>query len=538
MWGLLFLAALALAGSPPSEWAAWELRRTSLLDDVYVELSIGGEPPQIARMMLDFTISVSTLWNPKLSHASSPTSAAIDETRRRRRDWTRMGNAMYFIEYAPEPSESYEELYASGLYYDADGRLALGRSSELWQLWTGFVLSYGTLILYKGVPPTSRAIGSALDCERTATAPLCSVPVGVNERVEFFSNGSTTWLSGAAYDSLFRKYNVYSSKSHPRIDLAGGALSLDSRQYLLEKNMRQKRILVGRDGSLAPGTSRLGTSVSRAYDIEVDVFRGKAFVRRSAQDLHLDGWQLALELLLTLAFSVWFLVPLSFMTTLESGKIVRVALQLVTLGLVLLAYFLSGEPFENERFDGTTLSLALWLGLNISMWYFVVATASVIFVGNVILREEERTVAPRTYIQLGKAIIEESILLGMWALLHESSALILSVYAAFLLSLFMAVHALLVLFLMIYYAGNIQLPRNLAWHYWVLLAFQIAYAGWNIGFLVWSELQELLLVDSPEFLYVVPYVAVPLELWLAKIAASMAHHVAHNRKDRAEMVFL
>ena len=535
MWWLLLV--LSLAAAAPSQWAAWELRRTSALDDLYVELSVGGEPPQIARMLLDFTLSVSTIWNPKLSHAASPTSAAASESSRR--DWTRMGDYTYFIEYAPEPSEGYDRLYSSGLYYDADGRLALGRSSEIWQLWTGFALSYGTLILYRGEPPTPRKGSTALECERTESAPLCSVPfAGGSERVELLSNGTTTWLSSEAYDALFRKYNVYSSREHPRVDLAGGALSLDSRQYLLEKNLKQRRMLVARDPSLRPGTSVLGTSVVRAYDIEVDVFRGKAFVRRSAQDLHLDGWQLALELLLTLSFSVWFLVPLALMTTLESGKIVRVVLQLVTLGFVLLAYFLSGEPFSNERFDGTALSLALWLGLNIFMWYFVLATASVVFVGNVVLHEDERAATPRTYVQLGKAIIEDAILLGMWALLHESSALILSVYAAFLLSLFMAVHALLSMFLMIYYAAGNPLPRQLAWHYWVLLAFQIAYAGWNVGFLVWSELQALLLVDSPEFLYVVPYVAVPLELWLAKIAASMAHHVAHNRKDRTEMVFL
>lgn len=534
---LVLLLFVALVAAADSRWAAWELRRTSVQDDVYIDLAIGGQPPQVARMLLDFTRPYSTLWNSKMTHSQSPTSVYVNETVRR--DWTRMGSAIYALEYRAETD--YAQLYSSGLYYDADGRLGLARSSELWQLWTGFVMSYGTFVLYKGEPPKSRSIaGVALECARNDRAPLCSVRFGAGERVDLFANGSTTWLSAQAYDALFRRYNVYSaSSSAPLVDLAGGALSIASNEYVLDRtDVRQRRLLVGRDAALDGGASRIGTAIVRGYDIEVDVFRGRVYVQKSAQTLHLTSWQLALELALTMLFSVWFLVPLSSMTTIESGKPARVALQLASLALFLVAYLVSGDPFAADKLDGSVASFGVWLGLHVAVWYFLAASLTIMIVDNVVLDEEERAFSHRTYVQLGKALVEDALLHGMWLVLHLSSAVILSVYAAFLVALFMAAHAAMVSFLMLYYAGSARLPSPLRWHYWVLVVGQLVYTGWNFGFVAWNELNELLLVASPEFLYLVPYIAVPLELFVAKTAASVAHQVAHNRHDPNELFFL
>ncbi len=532
-WVLLFIALVAA----DPRWAAWELRRTSTQDDVYIDMAIGGQPPQMARMLLDFTRPRSTLWNSRMTHSQSPTSVYVNETVRR--DWTRMGSAIYALEYHAETD--YAQLYSSNLYYDADGRLGLARSSELWQLWTGFVMSYGTFVLYKGDPPKSRSIaGAALECLRHDAAPLCSVRFGSNERVDLFSNGSTTWLSADAYDALFRRYNVYSSaREAPPVDLAGGALSIGANEYVLDRtDVRQRRLLVGRDDRLDGGASRIGTAIVRGYDVEVDVFRGRLYVQRSAQTPHLTSWQLALELALTMLFSVWFLVPLSSMTTLETGKPARVSLQLASLALFLVAYLVSGDPFAADKLDGSVVSFGVWLGLNVAAWYFLAASISVVYVDNVVLDEDERAFSHRTYVQLGKALVEDALLHGMWLVLHLSSAVILSVYAAFLVSLFMAAHSAMVAFLMLYYASSSRLPTPLRWHYWLLVGGQVIYTAWNFGFVVWNELNELLLVASPEFLYLVPYISVPLELFVAKLAASVAHQVAHNRHDPNELIFL
>jgi hypothetical protein len=519
--------------------AAWAIRRTNALDNLYIEMKVGSESAP-AKMLLDFARDRSTLWSARFSRENSVT-ASYDELApyAPRYEWFKLGSNVYNLQVGEESSDSITELYANGLYFEVDGRFAVGPHSAVWDLWNAFKMTYGTFTLYKGSAP---ALSTRYACDPAAKEVLCEIQVG-DSRIRFFSPNGSLVLVG---DEIFaRGYNVYEwkreGKAQPVLSLAAGAFKLDSGEYLLDRGPKRAPLpLVRRDPALPRNLTLMGTAIARGYEISWDKFKAEMYVRKAVQSAHIEAWRLLILLCLTLLFTLWFLLPSSTMLTMETGKAGRICLQIVTVALVIVAFVTSEDPFSSNR-SSSFSSFVVWLGANGFIILLLLAEASFVYVEYIVLSERERTFGAKVYAVLDKVTLNSASLLAIWTVLHESGAVVLSVYFAFIFSLFMCMHSLLVLILIIYYGATRvwkNVPPFLRVHYALAGVLQVFYCAWLFGFAFWDDFTNLLLVDVLEFTPIAVYIGLIVELFFAHFSSSLAMAVTKNRAFEETTVYI